>query len=169
MGLTQRQAEEVIRPIAQAYDRYASTRANKARINTATAVAKWELDTRVVHAKVIIEDLAGGVNWDYGYRNPKQWLLESIITNWDAYEAGSIASPLYEALSDAGYVKEPDINEASFFKQPEYMRFIVALRTTRKSWGDIAAPFSALIVGTTIATSEKEVLKACDDFLETLK
>jgi len=164
MGLTARQAEEAIYPISIAYDRMVQGRAEEARVNHLLIMHKWETDPRVRTVQTMIE-AALGQSWDNGYSSPKSVFWNMLTSEWEIYESGARTSSLANALKDAGYEK---IDYQSFSRTPAHAQLVVALRTTKKHWGDIALPFSSLVVSTTVATNEEQIVEACNEFLKEL-
>lgn len=167
MGLTVRQAQSIQNPIITAYDRLEQLRVQAARVRADGAGKVWADDPRVLAMRDEIEKFSG-LPWNTGFRCPANYFVEIMTSRWLEYEVGVLKGPMWDAFKDAGYEASATTYEP-FYQLPISNAMTLALRTTKKDWGSIADPYSALIVAVTTAKTQKEIITACEEFLEALK
>lgn len=175
MGLTVQQANRIINMVQQAWAPLEVRRYREADAIYNNIIMKWESDPRVTtfanaYEKATGESFFVASGYGYGYvAGFAARFLDEAYRTWAEYIAGAKGGELYDALSDSGYHVKAKPDHMNFHNTTQSNTMDAALRTTRKDWARLSDAFAALVVNLAVVTTTTELLKAVEEFTDSLK
>lgn len=173
MGLTSRESETFIQTIEDFWRKIRiANSAEQDRI--LKAVCKdWETDPRVIAFRDALQT-ATGRDWlaptTMFSRNStysRDSTFNELLTNWPAYESGTLKGSLYDALKDVGWSPPPETS-MMYRGSTQCSAFMLALRTTRSKWVNLQDPYAEMVMDLGFARTFDDIQRAVSKFMGNL-